>query len=292
MRIQQPWTTKMPKVCMICGAKYSGGPAALYCPTCRMERVKESNRKHRARKRAGKSIVLGETKGRCEVCGNEFVYSSAMQKYCTDCAEEAIRAKDREKGRGWLSRAVEKHGQRYRDELNEHARKPNTHCKNCGVELVEVSGKREYCDTCRELKKKYAQYKTDLKRGAGGTPLTYEEWLNRDKPDNLKRVREWRIDHPNGVGIECVRSLGVSINTVRRAWTALNEEEGENRPFRRIKVCPVCGSDFLGGNGKYCSARCAGIAKGYKHAQYMFRTGRQKSIPTWEEWVEQHKPRR
>ena len=73
--------------CMVCGKEFSGWPNAKYCPECRIEHRRKAEREHVARKLACKSIVIGKTRGRCQRCGAEFVYSSGTQKYCPDCAK-------------------------------------------------------------------------------------------------------------------------------------------------------------------------------------------------------------
>ena len=95
MRIQMPGSSLAPRTCIVCGATFIGGPSAKCCPDCRIERRRENDRRHKARKRAGKSIILGQTVGRCEKCGKEFVYTAGIQKYCPDCSKEAIRENDR-----------------------------------------------------------------------------------------------------------------------------------------------------------------------------------------------------
>ena len=178
MRIQQPGTTLMPQICTICGIKYMGGPSALYCPSCREEKRKEYDRRTKERQRAGKSIVLGETVGICAKCGEKFIFQGSLQKYCKKCAAEAIRENDREKTRGWLRRTVKKHGRRYADERNEAKRveKKTPHkCELCGVFLEGVHANRRYCDSCRDIRKKYTVYANDLKRRKV-KPLSFDEW--------------------------------------------------------------------------------------------------------------------
>lgn len=92
------------RVCRACNNKFLGGPRAWYCPTCRQIRRSEQNRKAKRNKRLGKSVIIGKTVRLCEVCGNPYVIASAMQKYCKNCAAEAIRKKDAEQGRAWAAK--------------------------------------------------------------------------------------------------------------------------------------------------------------------------------------------
>ena len=85
------------RTCRQCGAVFSGGPRAWYCPACRSVRAKEADRR---RKASGIARSLGST-DICTVCGKPYVVRSSRQKYCPDCAYEAVRAVDRPASRAW-----------------------------------------------------------------------------------------------------------------------------------------------------------------------------------------------
>ena len=85
------------RVCRQCGAVFPGGPRAWYCPACRSERQREQNRRHKAN---GTDRPLGST-DYCAVCGKPYIVNSARQRYCADCAYEAVRAVDRPASRAW-----------------------------------------------------------------------------------------------------------------------------------------------------------------------------------------------
>lgn len=89
----------LPRTCRQCGAVFDGGPRAWYCPTCRRERAKEANRRHRAKGRVA-DRPLGST-DKCVRCGKEYTVRSARQKYCPDCAYEGIQEADRPMSRKW-----------------------------------------------------------------------------------------------------------------------------------------------------------------------------------------------
>ncbi|MBS6216644.1 MAG: hypothetical protein KH338_11100 [Oscillospiraceae bacterium] len=88
-----------PRVCRQCGSVFDGGPRAWYCPSCRRERGKEATRRYRA-KGCIADRPLGST-DKCIRCGKEYTVDSARQKYCPDCAYEAVRAVDRPASRAW-----------------------------------------------------------------------------------------------------------------------------------------------------------------------------------------------
>ena len=88
-----------PRICRQCGAVFDGGPRAWYCPSCRRERAKESNRRKRAKGRKA-DRPIGSTDN-CVRCGKEYVVRSSRQKYCPDCAYEGVREADRPMSRAW-----------------------------------------------------------------------------------------------------------------------------------------------------------------------------------------------
>ena len=85
------------RVCRQCGAIFQGGPRAWYCPDCRSGRQREQGRRYKAK---GPDRPLGST-DTCMVCGKTYTVNSARQKYCPDCAYEAVRAADRPASRAW-----------------------------------------------------------------------------------------------------------------------------------------------------------------------------------------------
>ena len=72
--------------CVVCGKEFVGGPRSLYCKECGIQRRHERWRRYMERRKAGKSIVLGETMRKGEACGKPFVMMSSTQKYCPDCS--------------------------------------------------------------------------------------------------------------------------------------------------------------------------------------------------------------
>ena len=90
-------TTLAPRTCRQCGRIFQGGPRAWYCPECRLERQREANRRH---KRNGTQRKLGSI-DQCVICGKDYVVNAARQKYCPDCAAEAVRIVDREQSKKW-----------------------------------------------------------------------------------------------------------------------------------------------------------------------------------------------
>lgn len=87
------------RVCRQCGMVFRGGPRAWYCPDCRAERQHDADARYRSKGRKA-DRPLGSI-DHCTVCGNPYTVKAARQKYCPDCAKEAVRAADRPKSRQW-----------------------------------------------------------------------------------------------------------------------------------------------------------------------------------------------
>ena len=85
------------RTCRQCGAVFPGGPRAWYCPDCRAGRQREHSRRYKAK---GPDRPLGST-DTCVVCGKTYTVNSSRQKYCPDCAYEAVRAVDRPASIAW-----------------------------------------------------------------------------------------------------------------------------------------------------------------------------------------------
>lgn len=93
-------TTVADHICRTCGITFKGGPASLYCSSCAAERRKKQASEYRARKRAGNVREIGST-DICVICGREYTVDGGKQRYCKDCAAEAIRLKDIEASKKW-----------------------------------------------------------------------------------------------------------------------------------------------------------------------------------------------
>ena len=74
------------RTCRQCGATFQGGPRAWYCPSCRADRRREQDRK---RSKSGTARPIGST-DLCVKCGGEYIVASGRQKYCPNCAAQAV----------------------------------------------------------------------------------------------------------------------------------------------------------------------------------------------------------
>jgi hypothetical protein len=72
------------RTCIQCSKIFIGGPRAYYCPDCRVERVRETNRQHKQRRKFGTFRKLGSS-DICERCGKDYIVMGGLQKFCEDC---------------------------------------------------------------------------------------------------------------------------------------------------------------------------------------------------------------
>lgn len=72
------------RVCRECKRSFEGGPRAFYCPECRLERQRKSDRESKARSRKGQTRKLGSDDN-CERCGKVYTINAALQRFCEEC---------------------------------------------------------------------------------------------------------------------------------------------------------------------------------------------------------------
>lgn len=195
-------STKAPRICRECGVVFDGGPRAWYCPDCREVRKKLYKARAKENRKRGKNITLGESVGKCEVCGREFVYASARQRYCSDCAKEAIKASDRRQGLVWYyandteERRTAK-GQRQKERRNGRKGKQRDldllvawksltkkwAVKDCIVCGKEISNRRRhYCsEKCHMIGAAYAMALSHYLAGDIRTCPTWGEWIEQHR---------------------------------------------------------------------------------------------------------------
>lgn len=147
------------RVCRQCSANFLGGPRAWYCPACRIKRRRESDRKFRGKGRKA-DRPIGST-GKCIVCGNDYIVNSSRQKYCPECAHDAIRQTDREASKKWNRDHKDTH---YPSRCEKRKVREKT-CSYCGKKFDPQGTPRRLCsDECREKSRKESQRRSDAKR--------------------------------------------------------------------------------------------------------------------------------
>jgi len=177
-------STKAPRTCRECGGVFDGGPRARYCPECREERRKIQKERYERRRKMGLSIVLGESVGRCAVRGKEFVYASARQWYCPDCAKEAIKASDRRQGREYYhaNNTEENRTERSRHRREVYASRQRKACNVCGKEIPLGSYRKNYCsEECAKISQRYQEMESKLRAGKRKSVPSWEDWIKQHK---------------------------------------------------------------------------------------------------------------
>lgn len=177
-------STIAPRTCRECGAIFDGGPRAWYCPECREMRKKLQKDRYNERRKRGLSLSLGESVGRCEVCGKEFIYASARQRYCSECAKGAWKASDRRQGREYYHA---KNTEEYRAERSRHRRevyasRQRKTCKVCGMEIPLGSYRKRYCsEECTKISQRYQEMESKLRAGKRKSIPLWEAWIEQHK---------------------------------------------------------------------------------------------------------------
>ena len=95
------------KICKTCGTSFKGGPRAWYCPKCREERRRESDRKFKQKRKAGDYLPIGSVI-KCEVCGHDMIKNSGNHRYCDECAPLHLKEVDNAQSREWKQENPEK----------------------------------------------------------------------------------------------------------------------------------------------------------------------------------------
>lgn len=155
------------RICQQCGRSFSGGPRARYCLECRHERRLEQDARRRARGYRAER-PLGSI-DHCVVCGKEYIVNGGLQKYCPDCAYEAIREADRPMSRKW----TQEHKETYYPQRNERRRSQRC-CVICGKPITSKTSTVTCEDpACKLERKRQRQRAADAKRGGYAPPKNY-----------------------------------------------------------------------------------------------------------------------
>lgn len=160
-------TTLRPRSCRQCGITFDGGPRAWYCPDCRAERQRQRGA---ARRKTGPKRPLGSI-DKCVVCGKEYIVTGGLQKYCKDCAPEAVRAIDREQSKQWNK----EHG--FYDARREQGRNGVKICVICGGVIQPGSPAVTCSPECNRKKLRLSQAEIAQKHG-----------VNTKIPQRIKRL--------------------------------------------------------------------------------------------------------
>lgn len=155
-------TVIRPRTCRQCGTVFPGGPRAWYCPECRQERRRAGDRESKRRGAARRPIG---SKDVCVRCGKEYVVSSGRQMYCPDCADAAVREKERARKADYYRENQDKFSARKR-ELARDAKV----CAVCGQTFSGRGSSVTCSDACAGKYRHMQQLAADVKRGRRKPP--------------------------------------------------------------------------------------------------------------------------
>lgn len=170
------------RVCRQCGASFKGGPRAWYCPSCRIERRRELNRK-RVENGRKPARLLGSI-DQCVVCGKDYIVNGGLQRYCPKCAPEKYKEVDRKQGLEYY--------EANKDTINpvrKEARRTIRNCPICGNKYWAVGGK---IACCQEHKKEVLRIRLNMK-GDIMSRKTITERIKRCKDEDMRNkiILEW-----------------------------------------------------------------------------------------------------
>ena len=118
------------RFCKECNKEFVGGPRAWYCPECREKRKKVAKKEYEERKRKGQSREIGSIY-KCEICEKPYILMGSLQRYCPDCAPDAIKEIDKKQGLEYYN----KNKQKINPSRNQKRRK-DIYCKVCGEKIL------------------------------------------------------------------------------------------------------------------------------------------------------------
>ncbi|MBO4930897.1 MAG: hypothetical protein J6I42_01830 [Clostridia bacterium] len=176
------------RTCIQCEKSFPGYPRSRFCPECSAARKKVLAKAARERQKNGTVRKIGST-DICTVCGKEYTVTGGLQKYCPECAPEAIAAVDRAQGREWASQNMD-YAKRTHDRQTATA---YIKCAVCGKEFQPNEGAPVTCSA--ECAKKYAAVRHAEWAGAHKDQLNeYQRNRLKKKKDNLtvEELTEYR----------------------------------------------------------------------------------------------------
>lgn len=155
-----PETSLGTRICRQCGKEFTGGPRAWYCPECREKRKRQQKSKDNHKQRLGLTRKIGSTDN-CARCGKPYTVTGGLQKYCPDCADEAMRENDRNQARQYY----EDNKEQTNPVRNNKRRVKTKQCVICGKEFdANGTAKKTCSDDCRKKQRQTWQREADKKR--------------------------------------------------------------------------------------------------------------------------------
>ena len=195
------------RVCRTCGKEFDGGPRAWYCTDCRAERQKAQSREYKQRERMGNVRNIG-SEDICTICGKKYVVQGGLQKYCPECAPEAVKEIDRKQSVEWSRKNVDmgvKHAAR---ELTAAERTcvvcgklfvPHSAAVTCSPECSATLARRNAADWEKSRKDDRAEYHKSIAKAKeqAMSPEEYAEYrrkINAKARENYQKRKTKKSD--------------------------------------------------------------------------------------------------
>lgn len=137
------------RTCQSCGCSFIGYPRSKYCPDCQKQAKAQAQQRCRARRKAGKARPIGST-DLCERCGQPYVVSGGLQRYCPSCARLQVPENIRTQKRAYNAA----HSDTLRPYYTE-MRSGRRVCAVCGQPIAPGTRRATCSDACaKELRRR------------------------------------------------------------------------------------------------------------------------------------------
>lgn len=190
----QAATVMLPRVCKNCGVTFIGGPRSSYCPNCRAERQKARAREYNQRQRAGKTRKLGST-DYCVRCGQPYVVTGGLQRYCPKCAPDAVQEVVNAHKREYAAERIDVTQARKSELTAQH----EVVCAYCGKPFHQVSHEMYCSPECKRELDRIGNAMSKYKAGKSKNPPNFERMVH-DLPQSklpgvhyLRRLGKWEL---------------------------------------------------------------------------------------------------
>lgn len=250
------------QTCIDCGKPFYGHIRSKRCPTCKAERERYLKQKSNERTRLGRTRKIGSTDF-CEACGEPYIVTSGIQRYCKKCAPIAVAENIRAKAR-------ERTAEYYKDETHRYEK-----TKARRTKVFDIKA----CDIC----------------GLVFVPHGNREYCSKDCSDEA--LKRWRKTHANGKRrneakkeifrkcLICNKEFAISNSNERYCSDACRKESEKAKQEARkearkaiLKTCPICNKEFEVSeqHRRYCSDACSKEAIRRRKKQYKDRMRNKK----------------
>lgn len=153
------------KACIDCGLVVRMHIKSKRCSACQADADRRNDREHKQAKARGHTRLIGSM-DICQKCGKPYKVEGGRQRYCKDCAPEAVLANVREaaKQRYTITYATPE-SKAIRQEKRHVEWQVERMCKQCGNKFIPIYPRQVCCcPACQELRAQAITAASDLKR--------------------------------------------------------------------------------------------------------------------------------